>query len=140
MQENVSYSDLGRQQRKGFSLIELMITVVVLAFGIVMIYEGYLISLRGFDYSKNFLNAQMWIDEKMWDVKDKVSQGNLLTLSDVAGVFSSHNRRFTWRLSHRILAQTNTTKLFEVGLRVFWKEGANTADTRRATYLFYAQK
>ena len=55
--------------KNGFTLIEVMVTVVILATGLTMIYRGFLLSLDHQRYMVRRLHADSVLDEKIKEVK-----------------------------------------------------------------------
>ena len=132
--------NIGSFFKKGFSFVELMAVVVVLSLGILVVYEGYLVSLRGFDYCRNYLTVQPWIDQKMWDICDKLSRYNTLLTENTAGAFIIQNKRFNWSLNYSLLEQIKSKSLYRLELNVFWHEGVNRINVRRGTYALYMEE
>jgi len=124
----------------GFSLVELAVAVVILSLGILIVYEGFLISLRGFYQCKYYLGTQAWIDEKLWDIGDNLGRYNTFLAEDNTGTFRIGNKKFNWSLSYSLLEQTKKASLYEVRLNVFWEEGTNRVNVKRATYVLYTEK
>lgn len=132
--------NLRYKSSSGFSLVELVVAVVILSLGILIVYEGFLISLRGFYQCKYYLGTQAWIDEKLWDIGDNLGRYNTFLAEDNAGTFKIGNKKFNWSLSYSLLEQTKEASLYEVRLGVFWEEGKNRVNVKRATYVLYTEK
>ena len=126
--------------KRGFSFVELMAVVVILSLGILIVYEGYLVSLRGFDYCRNYLTVQPWIDQKLWDVCDRISHYNTLLAENMAGTFVIQKRRFNWSLNYNLLEQIKNKSLYKIELNVFWQEGVSRVNVRRGTYALYMEE
>jgi len=52
------------RKKRGFTLVEVVMTGAILSFGIVSIYEAFFISLDTYGYYTSYLNTQDWISEK----------------------------------------------------------------------------
>ena len=60
-----------RKTNRGFTFFEIMVTVAILSFGIVMVFQAFLTSLNAFSYYMTHLQVQCLADEKIWEVSDK---------------------------------------------------------------------
>ena len=58
-----------RNSRSGFTLIEVMVAVAVLSFGLVMVYQAFFVVLDSFNYSADYLEIAGWMDEKIWQAQ-----------------------------------------------------------------------
>ena len=125
---------------RGFSLVELMVTTLVLSLGILMVYQGFFTSLGGLNYCVDYLNAQLWMDEKIWDVQDKLAHYKTLLTEDTSGTFIMRNRQFHWELDYNLIQGSKAASLYEVNLGVAWKEGIKQVATQRTANVLYIEK
>ncbi|RKY33685.1 MAG: hypothetical protein DRP69_06050, partial [Candidatus Duberdicusella sinuisediminis] len=72
---------------KSLSFVELMLSVAVLSLGITLVYQGFLTSLGGYNYCIDYLIVQNWLDEKLWEIQDKLSHYKILLTEDKEGSF-----------------------------------------------------
>ena len=129
-----------KRDKKTFTLVEVIVASVVLALGIVVIYEGFLTTLGGLNYCIDYLNAQIWIDEKIWDIQDKLSHYKTLLTEDKQGTFLIGNKQFDWGLIYSLIEGSSEASLYEVTLDVSWQEGFHRINTRRGAYLLYLEE
>ncbi|MBN2119664.1 MAG: prepilin-type N-terminal cleavage/methylation domain-containing protein [Candidatus Omnitrophica bacterium] len=127
-------------KKRGLTLVELIVTVVVLSLGIVLIYEGFLTTLGGFNYCIDYLNAQIWLDEKIWDVQDKLSHYKTLLTEDTSGTFLTGNKEFNWYLSYDLIEGLKEAGLYAIDLKVSWREGFKEISTARSAYALYLEQ
>ena len=121
-------------------MIEVVVTVVVLTVGILAVYEGFLITAHGFNYALHYLTAQMWIDEKIWDIRDKLVHNSIFLPDGSSGIFYGKRKRFNWVFNYTLLDNLEKVTLYEINLAVDWKEGAKNVKTQRNTYLVQRRK
>jgi prepilin-type N-terminal cleavage/methylation domain-containing protein len=121
--------------KKGFTLIEVMVAVAVLSFGLVMVYQAFFIVLDAFNYSADYLEIAPWMDEKIWQSQDSIMRGEGLENNPGQGEFMTRNKKFSWLLSSRALDPSSN--LSEVNLEVTWKEGRRNVKVSRSGYAKY---
>jgi prepilin-type N-terminal cleavage/methylation domain-containing protein len=129
-----------KRVKKGFTLVEVVVASVVLALGIVVIYEGFLTTLGGLNYCIDYLNAQVWIDEKIWDIQDKLSHYKTLLTEDKQGTFLIGSQQFDWTLMYSLIEGSSEASLYEINLGVSWQEGFHRINTKRGAYLLYLEE
>jgi prepilin-type N-terminal cleavage/methylation domain-containing protein len=115
---------------EGFTLIEVMVAVAVLSFGIVMLYQSFFISSDAVQYASDRLNLQIWMDTKLRQESDALMRAKTLPSAE-EGNFKLNNRDFLWRKT----AQLIDTDLYEVQLTSLWKESGKERTLTYATYL-----
>lgn len=106
-------------RNRGFTLIEVMVTVVILALGTLMIQEGLLRAADLFGRHSNTVKVQRWVDEKIWQVRESFVYSDEV-ISDDQGQFTQNGKLFTWALVVKSLAGEDLKSL---ALSVAWKEG-----------------
>lgn len=136
----VHFRHLNQKKKIGFSLIELIVATVILSVGIVIVYQGFLISLEGFNYCIDYLNTQQWMDEKMWEVKDQLIHYRTLLTEDNTGTFMRDNKKFKWDLSYHLIEGIEEKGLYEINLNVFWNEGERGVSATRSTYVLFVSE
>ncbi len=121
--------------KKGFTLIEVMVAVAVLSFGLVMVYQAFFIVLDSYNYSADYLEIAPWIDEKIWHSQDIIMRMAGLENNPRQGEFFARNKKFSWSLDFRVLDPISN--LSEVNLEVAWKEGRRNVKISRSGYAKY---
>lgn len=121
----------GKIWHKGFTLIEVMITVTILSFGMTAIVESFLISLDTFNYYSIYLKIKGWTDQKIWEVQDTLcATGALDVDKPLSGSFVVENKKISWRMGINLIEPD----LYKLDLALNWKAGARTAKVSRAAY------
>jgi hypothetical protein len=109
-----------------------MVTVSILSFGILAIYESLFISLDTFNYYSNYLNAQGWLNEKIWDIQSKLISEQSLETTEERGMFTINNKKINWSVS--IKPVDEQYGLYKLDLSLFWHEGSRERFVYRAAY------
>jgi prepilin-type N-terminal cleavage/methylation domain-containing protein len=124
--------------RRGFTLIEVMVTVVILSLGAVLLYSAFFTSLDSFNYCVNYVKVIPWMDEKVWQAQDFLSHFNQSEQLDREGEFKNGNKNFNWRLFYNQVDELQG--LYKIALTVFWRQGQRTITVSRTAYALYQQK
>lgn len=121
-----------RYSKRGFSFFEIMTTVAVLSFGIVIIFQTFLTSLNSFGYYLTNLQAQCWADEKIWEISDDLMREDFIDNCQINGNLLLANKGVTWIMKiDRIDEEEN---FFKLALIVCWQEGNRRIEIYRTAY------
>ena len=118
-------------------MIEVVVATAVLSLGLIIVSQGLLMNLQGFNYSIDYLNVLLWMDWKFWQAHDNLTHYKTLLTDEVNGSFRLRNRDFRWDLSYHLVEGTDYSSLYELVLRVFWKEGVKDASALRSGYVLH---
>ena len=124
-------SRTGTKGYAGFTLIEVMIAVTVLSVTLVVIQGGFLRSAALLSRVSRTLDAQQWIDEKMWDVKEQLFYSDDPSPGEGVGVFKVSDREYSWTAEARPLSFSD---VYSLSIKVLWLEGGSTVQTQRELY------
>jgi prepilin-type N-terminal cleavage/methylation domain-containing protein len=131
---------IGSKIKPSFTLLELIVSIAIFSLGIVGIYEGFFTSLGAASYTKNYLKVQLWMEEKLWQLQDKLLRYKTLLTQKNQGSFTLGGKKFFWNFSYFLIEGTKERNLYEIVLRVRWKEGRRDIKLVRSTYVSYAEK
>lgn len=118
--------------KKGFTLVEIMATTAILSLGLVMIYQAFFVSLDTFDYYLNHLNAQLWLDEMIWQAQDNFTQYGFFSPGQTSGEFIIGNKSFNWNMDYDSI---KPQELYKVSLGASWRQGSRIINLSRAAYI-----
>jgi prepilin-type N-terminal cleavage/methylation domain-containing protein len=121
-----------RWSRCGFTLIEIMVTLAILSFGILAIYESFFISMDAFGYYANYLDVHWWLNEKIWELEDQLMVTEHLILGSESGAFNTGSKNFTWTTS--INPVDESKGVYRIDVSVYWREGKRERFIYRCTY------
>ena len=116
-------------QESGFSLIEVMLTVVVLTLIVLTIYPSNLLSLGVYGEYMNRLNIQNWAEEKMWETKEKILQSDAPEAGENTGELHYRNKTYRWRIE---IQETDLKDFYTILLDIDWA-GRREASLSRTT-------
>ena len=134
----MSLTGIKSGSKRAFTLIEVMVAVAVLSFGLVMVYQAFFIVLDTFNYGADYLEVSPWMDEKIWQAQDSIMRKGLLEDNSADGELTLRNKKFTWALENSPIAGTNN--LTALKLEVSWKEGKRVAQVSRSCYAKYYER
>lgn len=121
----------------GFTLIEVLVAIVILATGLVLVIEGMARTQQAIRISENLVIASAFVEKKLTNAELEVRNLKRLGLNHSSGEWRLAGKEFEWSESvgpyndETILDQTRVN-LVEVNLR--WPEGpARTGELKLAT-------
>ncbi len=118
--------------RTGFTLVEVMVATAILSFGLVLIYQAFFTSIDAFDRHLNQLNAQIWLDEKFWQLQDDFRINKVFKPTKVSGVFLAKNKTFSWDMDYSTIM---ANELYMVNLNISWRQGQRNINMPRVLYV-----
>ena len=140
MSRFLKHKNLKLNTRKGFTLVELMVTVTILSLGVVSVYEGFFTSLNAHAYCRNYLSVQSWMNQKIWDIQEALLRYQTLVTQKKSGNFKIGGKEFKWGLHYYSLAGSEKINLYKIILEVNWKEGIRDINVNRSTFLHYIKE
>jgi len=119
--------------KTGFTLFEVMVTVAILSFGLVVIFEGLFNTVDAFSYCSDYLNIQPWLNSKIWELQDELTRTEILMAGEANGDFTIKDRRFDWKMT--VSPADLDGKLYEFNLALTWLEGNRKVNISRNGYV-----
>ena len=110
----------------GFTLIEVLIAITILATGLVLVVEGMGRTEQALRVSHNLINAAETAEGQLIQSELEVRQEHKLTSRADQGTEKFPGREFVWHKEvkpFRHETVKDETKLNEVDVRVEWREG-----------------
>jgi general secretion pathway protein I len=117
----------------GFTLLETLVALSVLAISIGVTYQVFSTALQGSTLADDYAQASMYADSHLADVGKRVHL--LPAVSE-----GSYNQRYSWRLEVLPLDSTNsrsvveTVKRYQIVLNVYWRARKGQRSIRATTY------
>jgi len=125
------------KKNKGFTLVEVIMTGAILAFGIVSIYEALFVSMDAYAYYTHYFNTNHWISEKIWEVQSNLVSSETLNEEQTSGKIMRDHKIYDWLMAVNSLDETQG--LYRVSVTLSWREGNKTIKMTRETYLLPPQ-
>lgn len=124
---------------KGFTFIELMVTVIVLTVGLVLIIQGFITAAGALNNMQDNIQAVRFLDLKMQELEASAGKDNGIKRGNSEGKFSSGAKDFNWSLEVIGVEKEKdldlSEDLNEVRLKVSWQEKGLPKDLSAAAYL-----
>ena len=124
---------IGRKKsRRGFTLIEVMIAVSILALATIMIYQSNLLSLSVYNRYLHRMVIQNWAEEKLWEAKQTVLESESSPVGETSGDIQKGHDHFHWALN---IQEGDIELLYNINLKIMWKEEGREASLYRLGYV-----
>jgi len=125
------------RKNKGFTLVEVIMTVAILAFGIVSIYEALFVSVDTYGYYTHYFGTQDWISEKIWEVQFELIDAGVVNEEQTSGQIVRDHKTYDWLMA--VTSVDKTQGLYQVRVTLSWQEGNKKVNTTREAYLLPPQ-
>lgn len=118
---------------KGFTLVEILLTVVVLGIGSIMIQANMLRSAGIISGRADTLRIQVWLNEKLWETRERIVYSDDPSPVGDAGAFDHSRRKYDWAVTVRSLPIGEGTYAVRASGRR--SENPNAREVVRETYV-----
>lgn len=116
-----------KTKNSGFLLLEVMISVSILSFGLLLILNSFMKPIRAAELSKDYFKAGLLLEEKMFEIcNSDITEGSS------GGSFSGFNSSFSWNLD---VIKSEESAFKEINLKILWNEKNKEQDIAVSTYL-----
>lgn len=135
------FSDARRTTKYGFTLIEVMVSVAILAVGLALILQGFAFSLNVLRISQDNLKATLVAENKMAELQLQIKEGRDSFVKGLDEEFESGNMEYAWEVKiepveweiEEISAAHEA--LNEVSACLSWEEGRRKGNVPVVTYM-----
>ena len=120
-------------RQEGFTLIEIMVTVAILSFGLVAIYQTLFVSMDAYGYYTNYFDTQDWLSEKIYYLQEQLTDSGTLEAGVMSGQIERNHKKIDWHINISVLDADQG--LYKVNISLSWREGGKNVGTSRDAYL-----
>lgn len=122
--------------KKGFTLVEIMISVVVLGAGLTLVANSYLVALRGINSTQNNIQATVFAREKL-EAAQFLSLKDGLPVSSASGTLQSSGKQYKYTFDTAEITQPDyiAKSFVQACARVSWQEQNAEKNVILSTYL-----
>ena len=119
--------------QSGFTLLETLVALSVLAISLGVTYQVFSSALQGSALADDYAKASMYADSHLAEICKKVHLLPVVTEG-------SYNQRYRWKLEVKPLDQSNsrsiveTVKRYQVVLNVYWQAKKGQRSIRAMTF------
>ncbi len=117
----------------GFSLIEVILSVVILSVGLIAINRTLLNSLSVLGYSKTRSEAERVASNKIWEIQSLAIHQNIKPEASESGELLAQTKTFSYNLLSAPAGGMDLLR--EVRLQVKWPESGRIQGLKRAFYV-----
>jgi len=118
-------SAISRQNRKGFSLLEVLIALFILVMGVTFIYSVFPLGMRMIKQTQNLSSVCFFAQKKIEELK---------TLKEPLTNSSGQENIFNWTVGIIDYSTPENISLKRMLLKIVWLEGENRHEKTFATY------
>lgn len=114
----------------GFTLIEILVTVSVVALAAVFISQSNLLNGAVYGRYGNRLAAQNFAAQKIWDIKESILAEEYPAVGVTQGDFAGATRIYRWKAEVK-QEQEKLSELYLIEMEVLWNEGGGENSLKR---------
>ncbi|MDP2920768.1 MAG: hypothetical protein Q8O12_00160 [Candidatus Omnitrophota bacterium] len=115
-------------KNKGFLLLEILISVSILSFGVILILNSFIGPIMASQLSRDYFNAGSLLEEKMLELHS----GKEVEEGSSKGGFSGPEAKFSWDLN---VVKLEEISCKEVSMKILWKQKNKGQDFSILTYI-----
>jgi len=126
-------SNTARTAGRGFTLVEIMVSLAIPSLGIIVIYEAFFKVSNEYGYAYDRLLASYYMDEVIWDLQDVLVREEAIDENDVDLTKEIMGKRLILR--GVISPGAEDESIYGVTLKFEGSVGSMARTTSKSTYL-----
>lgn len=123
--------------KKSISLLELMLTMVILSIGLISILRSFFSIAGAINYAQNKIAAIQFLDAKMAGFEEMALEGSKFLEDEFEEDVRLNERDFHWKayFSPIFYNENEIEGIKEASIIIAWKEANRNKDEKLITYL-----
>ena len=127
-----------REPAKGFSFFEIMVTVSILAVGIIVIYQAFFVSMNYINRLTIRLYADWLLDRKIADLQYYFKKtGELPSVKNEKDTVIVNNKTVDFQYAMSLKGSNEIENIYELNMLISWFEQDRAFKLSRAAYLAF---
>jgi type II secretion system protein I len=127
-----------RQTKKGFTLVEVILTIAIVVMGLVFILQALGKEVNVVSLADDRIETALFLRQKLEEVKKELEAKDKIVPMSQSGETVQNGKRYAWQLEVRENALLKN--LYEIRLVCIWKKFAKDNVSILATYVYKAEK
>ncbi|MCX7661290.1 MAG: prepilin-type N-terminal cleavage/methylation domain-containing protein [Candidatus Omnitrophica bacterium] len=123
---------------KGFTLVEVMLSVCILSLVGTLIYQAVLVLTDAYQRYRLTLESLPWLNEKIYQIKETLRNFGP-TIAQSHGEVFLGDKEYLWNLNLNFIKEPKDYRLYEIQLSLSTLKGKTFGQTREA-YVLYEKK
>ena len=125
------------KNESGFTLIEIMMTSVIMALGTLLLHDSFLKFAELYGRYTDGIRVESWVNDQLWQAREAIvyAPGEAGNVSG-SGTVVIGSRSFDWTRQGKLLSGRG---FYSIQMNVSWLEGNRPTSTSREIYAFRKQ-
>ena len=121
-----------RPSAGGFTLIEVLVSVVILMAGVIVIDQILLVSMSRLSFLEHRFEANRLLTNKIWEVQDLINRTGAAPKNFDDSVLMGNERVYNYAMQSKPVGKT--AGLYQADFRIAWTEAGWTKKILRSYY------
>ncbi len=124
--------------KSGLTLIELLVSVVILTVGIVVIQRALLSSVMALSYVNGRSEASRLVSEKIWEIQEQSLREGRIRQTVEKGILMGESKTYEYEMTAKTLEPLH--RLYEIELTASWPQSWQRKALTRAFYVLTSRE
>lgn len=118
--------------QKGIALFEVLVAAVILAAGIIVVYQPLMASITGLYDSEYRLAANRVLTQQLWGIQENADMMGRFPVDYPTGTVTAGDKTFYFTYGRKVISEDQ--KLYEIEGVLSWKSGVRSNRIQRTVY------